>query len=108
MITALHISAEGSDYNSTLVIDTDNEDEGYGDQGHGSQPRCLYCKTVLRKSMFTKTLCAPCKELYAKHFIRRDCGRYVKNTAKQRSDILSDESASSPKGTENDDSLAFT
>ena len=103
MITALHISAEGSDYNSTLIIDTDNEDEGYG-----SQPRCLYCKTVLRKSMFTRTLCAPCKELYAKHFIRRDCGRYVKNTAKQRSDILSDESASSPKGTENDDSLAFT
>ena len=69
---------------------------------------CSYCKVELRTSIYRSGLCSPCKELYRMHFIRRDCGRYVKNTTKQRSDILSDESASSLKGTENDDSLAFT
>jgi hypothetical protein len=53
---------------------------------------CLYCKS----SLLINKLCMPCKELYRMHFIRCDCGVYVKNTAKQRSDILSDELNENP------------
>ena len=69
---------------------------------------CSYCKVELRTSIYRSGLCSPCKELYRMHFIRRDCGRYVKNTTKQRSGILSDESVSSERGKDCDDSLAFT
>jgi len=55
---------------------------------------CTYCKTPLRTLVYRSGLCAPCKELYRMHFIRRDYGVYRKNTSKQRSDILSDESSS--------------
>jgi hypothetical protein len=89
----ISVVEEGS-CQGTFIIDTDVLIPELDDNSNV----CSYCKVELRTSTYRSELCSPCKELYRMHFISIDCGRYVKNTATQRSDILSDESASSERG----------
>jgi hypothetical protein len=89
----ISVVEEGS-CQGTFIIDTDILVPELDDNSNV----CSYCKVELRTSTYRSELCSPCKELYRMHFISIDCGRYVKNTATQRSDILSDESASSERG----------
>ena len=93
----ISVVEEGS-CQGTFILDTDVIIPELDDDSN----LCVFCKTELRTSTFRRGICMPCKDLYKRHFIRRDNGRYVKNTAKQRSDILSDELASSEQG-KNDD-----
>ena len=52
--------------------------------------KCQYCDCILYE--INNELCRPCKDLYEKKIIRRDCGHYRKNTTSRRLDILYDES----------------
>ena len=89
----ISVTEEGS-CQGTFILDTDVLLPELKDNSNV----CSYCKVELWTSTYKPGLCSPCKELYRMHFIRRDCSKYVKNTAKQRSDILSDESTSSERG----------
>jgi|TARA_R110000824_G_scaffold58999_1_gene158978 hypothetical protein len=87
------VTDEGSDQGNIFhtILDTDVEVHDLT-----TVNLCAYCKIPLRTLVYRSGLCTPCKELYKMHFIRRDYGVYRKNTAKQRSDILSDELNENP------------
>jgi len=51
---------------------------------------CKYCKTKLRRKSVTLSLCVPCEKLYQLNFIRKEVGKYVKNTNNDRRRIKSD------------------
>ena len=51
---------------------------------------CKYCHSQLRQEGLVLPLCTPCRELYKRKIIRREVGKYVKNTASDRRRIKDD------------------
>jgi hypothetical protein len=58
---------------------------------YGDTAKCRNCDASLLRTKTTRELCIPCKDLYDKKIIRRDCGAFRKNTKNQRIETLSDE-----------------